>query len=76
MKHRDHGPGPGASTSRRFPHVRFDYSSTDVLTAADVVGHICPRCLAATSGSRDRRQRQSWVRTSPDPGADRPSLSR
>ncbi|MDI5937066.1 hypothetical protein ABUL04_28425 [Micromonospora harpali] len=52
---------------RRFPHVRFDYSSTDVLTEADTVGHVCPRCLAATGGSRDRRQRQSWVRTSPRP---------
>ncbi|KIR64612.1 hypothetical protein [Micromonospora haikouensis] len=52
---------------RRFPHVRFDYSSTDVLTEADAVGHVCPRCLAATGGSRDRRQRQSWVRTSPRP---------
>ncbi|WP_229398835.1 hypothetical protein [Micromonospora okii] len=52
---------------RRFPHVRFDYSSTDVLTEADAVGHVCPRCLAATGGNRDRRQRQSWVRTSPRP---------
>ena len=37
---------------RRFPHVRFDYSGTDVLTEADAVGWICPRCLAATAGRR------------------------
>ncbi|MEE6257014.1 hypothetical protein [Plantactinospora sonchi] len=49
---------------RRFPHVRFDYVSTDVLTDADQVRHICPRCVTATGGRRDRR---SWTRTSPRP---------
>ncbi|MEV4479858.1 hypothetical protein AB0K04_12615 [Micromonospora coxensis] len=50
---------------RRFPHVRFDYTSTDVLTEADPVGFVCPRCLAATQGRR--RQEKSWVRQSPRP---------
>jgi hypothetical protein len=50
---------------RRFPHVPFDYSSTDVLTEADPIRWICPRCLAAR-GRRDRKQ-QSWVRDSPRP---------
>ncbi|MBO4209496.1 hypothetical protein [Micromonospora echinofusca] len=44
------------SRLRRFPHVPFDYRSTDQLTAADEVGWICPRCVAATSG-RERRRR-------------------
>ncbi|WP_091348222.1 hypothetical protein [Micromonospora rhizosphaerae] len=50
---------------RRFPHVPFDYASTDVLTEADPVGFICPRCLAATQGRR--RQEKGWVRHSPRP---------
>lgn len=33
---------------RRFPHVPFDFRPTDVLTNADEVRWICPRCLAAT----------------------------
>jgi hypothetical protein len=41
---------------RRFPHVPFDFRGTDVLTAADHVGWICPRCVAATR-SRPRRSR-------------------
>lgn len=51
---------------RRFPHVPFDYSSTDVLTDADPVGRICPRCLAATEGRR-RDEKHGWVRHAPRP---------
>jgi hypothetical protein len=42
------------SRLRRFPHVPFDFRATDVLTEADQVGWICPRCVAATR-SRPRR---------------------
>ncbi|MEU8388564.1 hypothetical protein [Micromonospora sp. NPDC048843] len=52
---------------RRFPHVRFDYSGTDVLTVADAVGWICPRCLAATAGNRRGKEKHGWVRESPRP---------
>jgi hypothetical protein len=48
---------------RRFPHVRFDFRATDVVTPADEVRHICPRCTAATT----RRGERSWTRTSPRP---------
>jgi hypothetical protein len=48
---------------RRFPHVRFDFRATDVVTAADQVRYICPRCTAATT----RRGQKSWTRTSPRP---------
>lgn len=48
---------------RRFPHVRFDYRSTDQLIGGDAVGWICPRCTAATGGRRDER----WTRVSPRP---------
>jgi hypothetical protein len=48
---------------RRFPHVPFDYAATDVVTEADRVGWICPRCTAATGG----RRRRGWTRTSPRP---------
>jgi hypothetical protein len=50
---------------RRFPHVRFDFRSTDVVggNGEDEVGHICPRCVAATGG----RARRSWTRTAPRP---------
>lgn len=51
---------------RRFPHVRFDYSGTDVLTEADAVGWICPHCLAATTGRRGT-EKHGWVRDSPRP---------
>lgn len=51
---------------RRFPHVRFEYASTDVLTEADPVGRICPRCLAASQGRR-RGGQKNWVRHSPRP---------
>jgi hypothetical protein len=47
----------------RFPHVPFDFRSTDVVTAADEVRHICPRCVAATT----RRGERSWTRTAPRP---------
>ncbi|MFE9691563.1 hypothetical protein [Micromonospora sp. NPDC005806] len=50
---------------RRFPHVPFDYSATDVLTEADPEGWVCPRCLAATQGRRQGER--SWVRTNPRP---------
>jgi hypothetical protein len=53
------------SRLRRFPHVRWDYRATDVLTGADRVGWICPRCAAAArEGRPDRR---SWTRTDPRP---------
>ncbi|WP_328476749.1 hypothetical protein OHA21_22710 [Actinoplanes sp. NBC_00393] len=48
---------------RRFPHVPFDFRASDVLTAADQIGHICPRCVAATTRRGERR----WTRTSPRP---------
>jgi hypothetical protein len=44
------------SALRRFPHVPFDFQATDVLTDADRVGRVCPRCLAA-SRRRPRRSR-------------------
>jgi len=44
------------SALRRFPHVPFDFGATDVLTAADRIGWICPRCQAATR-ERPRRDR-------------------
>ncbi|MEV0152850.1 hypothetical protein AB0H57_03805 [Micromonospora sp. NPDC050686] len=50
---------------RRFPHVPFDYTSTDQLTEADPVRHLCPRCVAAVGGRR--RQEKSWVRHAPRP---------
>ncbi|GAA0506199.1 hypothetical protein Ade02nite_90790 [Paractinoplanes deccanensis] len=48
---------------RRFPHVRFDFRATDVITPEDEVRHICPRCVAATS----RRGERNWTRVSPRP---------
>ncbi|MEU8427664.1 hypothetical protein [Micromonospora sp. NPDC048887] len=36
-----------------------------VLTEADPEGWLCPRCLAATVGRRDREK--GWVRTNPRP---------
>jgi hypothetical protein len=46
---------------RRFPHVKFDFRATDVLTEADEIRYICPRCVAATT----RRGERPWTRTSP-----------
>ncbi|GAA0901607.1 hypothetical protein GCM10009557_77580 [Virgisporangium ochraceum] len=37
-------------------HVPFDYRRTDHLDAADRIGWICPRCVAATT-PRPRRTR-------------------
>jgi hypothetical protein len=51
------------SRLRRFPHVRFDFRATDVLTDQDEVGYICPRCVAATT-ARDAR---TWRRVAPRP---------
>ncbi|MEU4424305.1 hypothetical protein AB0F81_27100 [Actinoplanes sp. NPDC024001] len=48
---------------RRFPHVRFDFRATDVITAEDEVRYICPRCVAATG----RRGERAWTRTAPRP---------
>ncbi|MEU8242900.1 hypothetical protein AB0C07_31980 [Actinoplanes missouriensis] len=48
---------------RTFPHVKFDFRATDVVTAEDEVRYICPRCVAATS----RRGERSWTRTAPRP---------
>lgn len=45
----------------RFPHVRFDYRASDVLTAEDELGHLCPRCVAATT----HRGERPWKRVSP-----------
>jgi hypothetical protein len=49
---------------RRFPHVPFDFRSTDVVTATDEIRHVCPRCVAA---SGPRRGERSWRRVSPRP---------
>jgi hypothetical protein len=49
---------------RRFPHVPFDFRPTDVVTAADEVRWICPRCVAATG---PRRGERPWQRLSPRP---------
>jgi hypothetical protein len=51
------------SRLRGFAHVRFDFRATDVVTAADQVRHVCPRCAAATG----RRGGRPWTRTSPRP---------
>ncbi|MEU4689237.1 hypothetical protein [Actinoplanes sp. NPDC023714] len=48
---------------RRFPHVKFDFRGTDVITTEDEVKYICPRCVAATG----RRGERSWTRTAPRP---------
>jgi hypothetical protein len=53
------------SRLRRFPHVAWEYATTDVLTEADRVGSICRRCLAAASASR--RGERPWTRTNPRP---------
>jgi hypothetical protein len=47
----------------RFPHVPFDFRATDTLTGDDVIGHICPRCVASTAG----RDTGRWKRVSPRP---------
>lgn len=49
------------SRLRRFPHVPFDFQSTDVLTAQDPIGRVCPRCLAALR-PRQRRVRPAFRR--------------
>jgi hypothetical protein len=53
------------SRLRRFSHVNWEYASTDVLTEADRVGWICPRCTAAAG--RSRADRRSWSRVNPRP---------
>jgi hypothetical protein len=52
------------SRLRRFPHVHWEYATTDVLTEADRVGWVCPRCAAAGG---ERRGRRSWTRVNPRP---------
>lgn len=47
----------------RFPHVPFDFRASDVLTAEDDIGYICPWCVAATT----RRDERGWRRVSPRP---------
>jgi hypothetical protein len=47
----------------RFPHVPFDFRASDVLTAEDDIGYLCPRCMAATT----RRDERGWRRVSPRP---------
>lgn len=49
----------------RFPHVRWTYRITDVVTAADEVRYICRRCAGAARRRHD--ERRSWVRVSPRP---------
>lgn len=49
------------SLLRRFPHVPFDFQPTDVLTAQDPIGRICPRCSAALRPRR-RRSRDEFRR--------------
>ena len=44
-------------------HVKFDFRASDVITAEDRIGYICPRCVAATS----ERGERSWTRTLPRP---------
>lgn len=51
------------SRLRRFPHVRFDFRASDVLTDQDEIGYVCPRCVAATT-PRDGRP---WKRVAPRP---------
>ncbi|GAA1814110.1 hypothetical protein HC028_25200 [Planosporangium flavigriseum] len=53
------------SRLRRFAHVRWEYTATDVLTEADRVGWICPRCTAAAGGAKPGRR--SWTRVNPRP---------
>ncbi|MGC9670801.1 hypothetical protein ACNTMW_30165 [Planosporangium sp. 12N6] len=53
------------SRLRRFAHVPWEYSTTDVLTEADRVGRICPRCAAAAGKARP--DRRSWTRVDPRP---------
>ncbi len=53
------------SALRRFPHVRWEYRPTDVLTAADRVGHICARCARARAPRQTARR--PWARESPRP---------
>ncbi len=52
------------SRLRGFAHVPFDYAGTDVVTAADEVRHVCPRCTAATGRRGGGRP---WTRVSPRP---------
>jgi hypothetical protein len=47
----------------RFPHVPFEFRASDVLSAEDDIGYICPRCVAATT----RRDERGWRRMSPRP---------
>jgi hypothetical protein len=49
---------------RRLAHVPFDFRTTDVITPEDPIGHVCPRCAAATAPRRDERR---WTRVSPRP---------
>lgn len=49
----------------RFPHVPWEYRSSDVLTDRDEVRHLCDHCLAATRPRGDRGRR--WERVSPRP---------
>ncbi|HET8660538.1 MAG TPA: hypothetical protein VFM55_16235 [Micromonosporaceae bacterium] len=50
----------------RFPHVRWEYRASDVLTDADRVRHACRRC-AAIAGDDRRTGRRPWTRRSPRP---------
>ncbi|HYN95749.1 MAG TPA: hypothetical protein VES42_18040 [Pilimelia sp.] len=50
---------------RRFPHVPWEYTRTDLLADGDPVRYVCPDCLGATRPRRD--ERRPWTRTSPRP---------
>lgn len=49
----------------RFPHVRWEYQASDVLTEADRVRHVCRRCAAIAGGRHANRR--PWTRHSPRP---------
>jgi hypothetical protein len=52
------------SALRRFSHVAWSDVQPESGGAADEVRRVCPRCQAATRGSRSGR---SWERRSPRP---------
>ncbi|RZU53610.1 hypothetical protein EV385_5541 [Krasilnikovia cinnamomea] len=52
------------SRLQRFPHATFDFRPSDVVTTADQIRHICPRCLGGTGARRGER---AWTRVSPRP---------
>ena len=47
----------------RFAHVPFEQVLPESGGAADAVGHLCPRCVAATGVRAER----AWTRSNPRP---------